>query len=77
MSRVLFNPSAALFLPAHSQSLCSRSLRVRWSPGRVLKDSGLLVKLMAVGQESIQSGGALCKLVSGSRAFWFEGWEFS
>lgn len=54
MSRVLFNPSAALFLPGQSQSLSSRSLSVRGSLGRVLKASELLVKLMPVGQESVQ-----------------------
>lgn len=60
--------------PGRSQSLGTRSLSVSCHPGRIVKESGLLVKLMAVSHECVESCTSWVDLWV--RAFWFEGWDF-
>lgn len=55
-------------------SLCTSSLSVRWRPGRVLRESGPLVKLMAVGQDSVRRCTSQAGFWFG--ALWFAGWDF-
>lgn len=68
-SRVLFNPPARFPLAGWSQSLCTQSTSVRWRPGRILKPSGPLVKLLALGQESWEVHCASWRLIQGLLAW--------